>query len=299
MDGVLNVNKPPGPTSHDVVAAVRRATGIKRVGHAGTLDPMASGVLMLCLGKATRIVEYLMDSRKRYRATAVFGIETDSEDTTGDILRETDCSELTREAVEAVLAQFTGTILQTPPMASAVHHEGKRLYELARAGQTVERAPRSVEVYSLCLISFTVGERPSCILDIECSKGTYIRTLCADIGRAVDCGASMSALVRTGVGQFTIEDAVTLQEIELRAGEGTLSEVTISMDDALSDMPSVELSEDDSRRIANGLSVGMGSSVRETGFPVRIRTPECGLIAIGRLTYESGVVALKPEKVFV
>ena len=297
MDGILNINKPSGPTSHDIVARIRKATGIKRVGHAGTLDPLATGVLVVCLGNATRIVEYLMDWRKSYRANAVFGAETDTEDATGEVMRETDCSHLTREQLEAVLPRFTGEILQTPPMVSAVHHEGKRLYEIARAGKVVERAPRRIEISSLNLVDFVPGKRPSAILDVECSKGTYIRTLCADIGKALDCGGYMSALVRTAVGGFKVEDAVSLETIE----QGPLGDFLIPIDQALSDMREVNVTEDGGNRIANGMMLSIEalsrSELPQIGIPVRIKSPS-GLIAIGRLCLSQGRVMLKPDKVF-
>ena len=297
MDGILNVSKPSGPTSHDVVQRIRGAAHTKRVGHAGTLDPIATGVLIICLGNATRIVEYLMDWRKCYRATAVFGAETDTEDATGEIIREADCSHLTREALEAVLPRFVGEILQTPPMVSAVHHEGQRLYELARAGKVVERAPRPVEIYSLSLVDFTPGGRPSATLDVECSKGTYIRTLCADIGKTLDCGAYMSALTRTAVGRFKVEDSASLEAIE----QGPIEEFLISIDEALANMPEVHISEEDEHRIANGVMLPVEALSRaelpQIGNPVRIKSPS-GLVAIGRLCLVQGRVMLKPDKVF-
>lgn len=300
MDGILNINKPSGPTSHDIVARVRKATGTKRVGHAGTLDPIATGVLVVCLGNATRIVEYLMDWRKSYRATAVFGAETDTEDATGEVIKETDCSHLSREQVEGFIPRFTGEILQTPPMVSAVHHEGKRLYELARAGEVVERAPRRIEIYSLNLVDFVSGKQPSAVLDVECSKGTYIRTLCADIGKALDCGAYMSALTRTAVGRFKVEDAVSIETIE--QSPDRLPEILLPIDEALADTPEVHVSDEDAHRIANGVMLPVEALSREElpqiGIPVRIKSPS-GLIAIGRLCLAQGRVMLKPDKVFV
>ena len=297
MDGILDINKPSGPTSHDVVAAIRRATHIKRVGHAGTLDPIATGVLVICLGQATRIVEYLTASQKSYRATAVFGAETDTEDVTGEMMKQTDCSHLTQSDVEVVLPRFVGEILQTPPMVSAVHHEGQRLYELARAGKTVEREPRPVEIYSLDLIDFIPGSQPAAILDVECSKGTYIRTLCADIGKALDCGAYMSALTRTAVGRFTIEDSVSLETIE----EGRLEEFLIPIDEAISGMREVHVTEEGANRIINGVMLPVEAlskaELPQMGIPVRIKSPS-GLVAIGRLCLAQGRVMLKPDKVF-
>lgn len=305
MDGVLNVNKPSGPTSHDVVARIRRATRERRVGHAGTLDPAASGVLVVCLGNATRIVEYLMDWPKAYRASAVIGAETDTEDQTGCILRETDCSHVTREMAEAVLARFVGKTLQVPPMVSAVHHKGRRLYELARAGRVVERAPRPVEVYSLRLVDFSPGAKAAVVLDIECSRGTYVRTLCADIGRALDCGAYMSSLIRTAVGPFRLEDAVSIETVEEKAAAGRLGDIIHTIDEALGDMPSVSVSEDDVARITNGVPIPVerlprcNGELPPIGTTVRIHAPDGRLLAIGRLRrVANGEAVLRAEKVF-
>ncbi|MHB0913407.1 MAG: tRNA pseudouridine(55) synthase TruB [Armatimonadota bacterium] len=283
MDGILVVNKPAGPTSHDVVAKVRRVFHQKRVGHAGTLDPPASGVLVVCLGAATRLVEYLMELPKRYRAVAVFGVETESEDATGNVIREIDCSHITEGDLAAVLPRFTGEIEQVPPMVSAVHHEGKRLYELARAGKTVERTPRKVHIYSLTMSNFTPGEHPSVELDVECSKGTYIRTLCADIGQALGCGAHMSKLVRTAVGNFTLEDAVSLEDLE----GGNPERFLRPMDEAVSHLPVVRVGADEAERLANGVAVpGEGEGL--------VRVYADGFIAIGMVS--AGMI--RPEKVF-
>jgi len=300
MDGVLNVNKPCGPTSHDVVALIRRVARVKRVGHAGTLDPLATGVLIVCLGSATRIIEYLGDWRKKYRATAVLGIETDTEDATGQVTREADCSKVTREMIENVVPRFTGEIMQIPPMVSAVHHEGRRLYDLAREGKVVEREPRPVEVYSLDLVGFEPGKNASFTFDVECSSGTYVRTLCSDIGRALGCGAHMSALARTAVGRFRVEDAVSLEVIEQKAAEVALVELLHSMDEVLDDMPSVEVSRDDAERIANGvvLPAERLSLSQAPGAPLRVHDPDGRLIAIGILRQADYGLELKPEKVF-
>lgn len=300
MDQVLNVNKPSGPTSHDIVARIRRVTGVKRVGHAGTLDPLATGVLVVCLGKATRVIEYMSDWRKTYRAEAVLGAETDTEDASGRVVREGDCPHVTRADVEAVIPRFVGRITQVPPMVSALHHEGHRLYDLARAGKVVERAPRPVEVYSLNLVSFQPGDRPSFVLDVECSGGTYIRTLCADIGRALGCGAFMSSLVRTAVGPFHIEDAVTLEAIEEKAASGGLKEILHPIDEVLSDMPAITVSREDAARIVNGGVLPADGVPASIGVPTRVHDPEGRLLAIGVLRRaRDGGIELKPEKVLV
>ncbi|HUV03809.1 MAG TPA: tRNA pseudouridine(55) synthase TruB [Armatimonadota bacterium] len=305
MDGVLNVNKPAGPTSHDVVARIRRTVRPSRVGHAGALDPIATGVLLICLNNATRIVEYLMDWPKSYRAMAVLGVETDTEDAAGSILRESDCSHISREDVEAVLPPFIGEIMQIPPMVSAVHHKGRRLYELARAGEVVERAPRPVEIFSLRLSDFEPGPRAKALLEVDCSRGTYVRTLCADIGRALDCGAHMSSLVRTAVGRFRLEDAVSIEAVEEKAASERLSDILHPIDEVLADFISVGVSDADTRLVANGAPLASGRISLPDGEPpalgalLRIHGPDDRLLAIGRLcSLATGEVVLKPDKVF-
>ncbi|MFH1002837.1 MAG: tRNA pseudouridine(55) synthase TruB [Chloroflexota bacterium] len=211
MDGILNINKPPGLTSFDVVARLRRLTGERRVGHAGTLDPAASGVLPVCLGRATRIVEFLMDEAKAYRAEVVLGVVTDTYDATGRVVGRGDPAGITREEVAATLSAFCGVIAQTPPMYSAVKHQGQPLYRLARAGVTVARASRPVQVHRLELVAW---QPPVFTLEVECGRGTYIRSLAHDLGQRLGCGASLHSLVRRCCGSFDIDDAVSLPRFE-------------------------------------------------------------------------------------
>jgi tRNA pseudouridine55 synthase len=253
--GVVVVDKPQGVTSHDVVNRLRKIYGTKRVGHTGTLDPLATGVLVACLGNATRIVEYLTAARKAYVAGLVLGVTTDSEDATGEVLTQADAGRLTEEDVQAVLPQFAGSILQTPPMVSAVHHEGKRLYKLARQGVVVEREARPVEVYRLELSDFRPGERATATLDVECSTGTYIRTLCADIGAALGVGGMMESLRRTSVGAFTLDEALTLEQLKERKEAGSLQETVRPIAVALSGWPHMPLNEEGLSRVAHGQPV--------------------------------------------
>ncbi|MCS6862747.1 MAG: tRNA pseudouridine(55) synthase TruB, partial [Abditibacteriales bacterium] len=211
MTGVLNLLKPPGMTAHDVVDFVRGLLQTQRVGHAGTLDPGAAGVLLVCVGEATRIVEYLMEGTKGYRAEVTFGVTTTTEDAQGDVIAERSATTVTEEKLRATLERFVGDIEQVPPMVSAVQVGGKRLHALARRGETVERPKRRVRVDAIQLLKFTAGERAVALMDVTCSKGTYIRTLAADIGAALGCGAHLSFLVRTRVGQFRLEDSLTLE----------------------------------------------------------------------------------------
>lgn len=303
MDGVLNLNKPIGPTSHDMVARLRRITGEKRIGHTGTLDPGASGVMVICLGKATRIVEYLTEWKKRYRAEVVFGKDTDTEDASGTVTQVRECSNLILSDIERVLPAFIGDIMQIPPMMSAIHHKGKRLYELARAGEIVEREPRPVTIHSIELLDFQPGDDPRAILDVECSKGTYIRTLCSDIGKALGCGAHMGSLLRTSVGGFTLDSAVTLDDVECHASDGTIMDILVGINDAIDTMPAIIVSEDDASKIANGVKLDAGGLFDKATFqsdaPVRIIDAAGSLIAIGRFVSNDGCpMILKPDKVF-
>ncbi len=241
----MNIWKPSGITSHTAVNRVRRILNIKRVGHTGTLDPMAEGVLPVCVGKATRAADLIAGSKKGYRAKMRLGITTDTEDITGTIL--TSCTpEVTPEQIKAVSAGFVGDILQTPPMYSAVHHNGKRLYELARQGVTVERKQRQITIHSLS-VSDIIGDEMS--IDVICSKGTYIRTLCADIGQKLGCGATMTALTRTRSGIFTADTAVTLEDFEKDPEKHI-----IPVDRLFENYRRVELSDDDVKRVKTGLS---------------------------------------------
>jgi tRNA pseudouridine55 synthase len=253
--GVVVVHKPGGITSHDVVNRLRRIYGTRRVGHAGTLDPLATGVLVVCLGQATRIIEYLACARKEYVAGVVFGITTDTEDATGNVLAETDASALTEADVQAVLPRFRGAIRQTPPMVSAVHHEGRRLYELARQGVMVEREARPVEIFRLELAAFNAGRRAAAILRVECSTGTYVRTLAADIGAALGVGGTMKTLRRTRVGSFTLAEAHTLEDMDARREAGTLAATLRSIPDALAEWPRVVLNVAEVERIAHGQAI--------------------------------------------
>jgi tRNA pseudouridine55 synthase len=206
----LNINKPAGMTSHDVVNAVRRASGERRVGHAGTLDPMATGVLLVCLGSATRVTDYLMDGHKVYRADVRLGIATDTYDSQGQVTFQAPNLDVDRPAVEAALRRFRGPIRQVPPMYSAVKRDGRPLYELARRGVEVERQAREVEIYRL---EITAWQPPIVQLEVECSKGTYVRALAHDLGQALAVGAHLAGLVRLASGRFSLSTAEPLDVV--------------------------------------------------------------------------------------
>jgi tRNA pseudouridine55 synthase len=243
--GVVVVDKPRGPTSFDVVARVRRAFGERRVGHAGTLDPMATGVLPVCVGEACKLVPFLMADDKEYEAEALLGVATDTLDAMGRVVRERPAGHLRQEDVEAALDAFRGQILQRPPMYSAVRVGGRRLYEEARRGVEVERAERPVRIDALTLEGFQAeGERVTVRLRVRCGKGTYIRALACDLGEALGTGAHLTALRRTRVGRFMLADAVPLE----RVGQGRVLDAA----EALEGLPTVRLDARQARDVRDG-----------------------------------------------
>ncbi|MEW5899754.1 MAG: tRNA pseudouridine(55) synthase TruB, partial [Bacillota bacterium] len=279
LDGILIVHKPSGMTSHDVVDCLRRLTGVKKAGHTGTLDPGATGVLPVCLGRATRLIRYLPGD-KAYRAEVAFGIATATGDSFGEVIRTADASALTEEELLAALKHFQGPIEQVPPMTSAVRHQGKRLYELARQGLEVERKPRPVMIYDLRLVDVSgLGTgTPRAVIELSCSAGTYVRALCTDLGEKLGCGAHMSALVRTRAGPFTLENAFPLEEIAALHRRGGLSGVLVSPAEALAHLPAVQVKptavpavKSGNRLYPAGIS-GSGEEIDcwENGQPVRL-----------------------------
>ncbi len=311
VHGIVVIDKPGGMTSHDVVGIARKLFRTKRVGHTGTLDPDATGVMVLCLGNATRIAEYLSAARKHYTAQFVFGIETDSQDASGQVLAEQDAAHLTEADVRAVLPRFRGTIQQVPPMVSALHHEGQRLYDLARQGITVERAARTIHIDALELMAFESGTHPVAQLEITCSTGTYIRSLASDIGAVLGVGGMMQTLRRAWVGErldepnrpFTLEKAHTLDELRERAQAGTLHKVVLPLSTALADWPQARLNNEQTARIRRGQTVSIADVAetqrgnwppRELTAPIALLDDSGDVIAIARLEMEQ----LHPYKVF-
>lgn len=248
MNGIIIVDKPEGWTSQDVCAKLRGVLREKRVGHSGTLDPMATGVLPVFVGRATRAVEFAENDRKRYIARLRLGLVTDTQDVTGSVL-ESKSVDLTPEDILAVLPEFTGEIRQVPPMYSAVKTGGRRLYEIARKGGVVERPARTVTVYSLELLGAEGGDF---VLDVTCSKGTYIRTLCHDIGARLGCGGCMSYLRRVRAGEFDISDAAPLSEIVSAGERGALEGILLPVDSLFSDRPPVVIDEKSEKKCRCG-----------------------------------------------
>lgn len=249
MDGILNINKPGGRTSFSIVAMVKRLTGERRVGHAGTLDPAATGVLPVCLGQGTRIIEFLVDTTKAYRAEVELGVATDTYDASGDVTYEGDPSGISREQLEAALSAFCGSIQQIPPMYSAVKHHGKPLYELARAGIEVDRKSRQVKIYHLEVIDW---QPPVATVEVVCSKGTYIRSLAHDLGQDLGCGANLKSLIRLRCGIFDIKDAVSVPQLEDAFRYGYWQHFVYPLDIVLSHMTAMVVGGDTSQAIKNG-----------------------------------------------
>ncbi|MDA8233960.1 MAG: tRNA pseudouridine(55) synthase TruB [Clostridia bacterium] len=254
MDGIINVHKPPGMTSHDVVSFIRRTFRQKRVGHTGTLDPGVAGVLPICLGKATRVAQFLTDQDKAYRGELTLGFTTDTLDGFGQFTGEKDASRLTEDEIRQALVGFIGEIEQIPPMVSAVRHQGKKLYELARAGVEVERRPRKVTIHSLEILEIEglSTAHPKVSFDVVCSKGTYIRTLCDDIGARLGVGGYMSHLVRTRSGPFTLATAHPLEIIEEAVQTGNYQQVVLAIESGLTHLLSVKVWDSAVKAVSHG-----------------------------------------------
>lgn len=285
IHGFLNIDKPADMTSHDVVARVRRLAGQNRVGHGGTLDPAATGVLPIALGEATRLVEYLVEGRKGYRAEIRLGVTTTTEDAEGEIIEERPVPALSPDDLTRAAQPFIGTIQQVPPMYSAIQIAGQRMYDLARQGQTIELEPRTVEIDRIEVLAW---QPPIVTLDVLCGKGTYIRSLARDLGAALGCGAHLAALGRTQVGPLSIDSAVPLAT--LQDDPSLLAQHLLTPDMAVADWPRADVDEATVRRIRNGLAVRLWVS----GEFARAHGPDGNLVAL--LRFDSGL--WQPFKVF-
>jgi len=292
ISGVLNVDKPSGWTSHDVVARMRGIAQQRRVGHAGTLDPMATGVLVVCLGQATRLSEYLVQGNKRYRATVRFGLTTDTWDTEGQTIETRPLGDLREQDLVALLPRLTGEIEQTPPMYSAIKVNGQPLHRLARKGITVEREPRRVEVQALIPISW---ESPDLILDVECSKGTYVRSLAHDLGILAGCGATLAALRRTAVGPFSASQATPLGQLWEERENDVWQRHLTPLYEALAEWPRVTVGAETLEELRFG---------RPAPLPIRERPDIVAVFDSDRLlaaivTPQSESELWQPSKVFI
>jgi tRNA pseudouridine55 synthase len=293
--GVLNVDKPPGLTSHDVVDAIRRMAGQRRVGHAGTLDPMASGVLLICLGQATRIAEYLMASRKRYRATIVLGASTDTYDAEGEITDTGGDTGFSVDEISSALTHFVGRIEQVPPMYSALKRDGQPLYKLARQGKVVEREPRPVEIEQIELLDWTP---PSLVVELVCSPGTYIRSLAHDLGQHLGSGAYLAALVRLSSGHFALEGAVSLERLEEAFRHDQEHRYLLPLDEALLDWPAIIVGQNEARQVLHGQSIPADrlATGQDGRAMCRAYGPNGDFLAI--MDYHAPSGQWRPKKVF-
>ena len=294
--GYLNINKDRGWTSTDVVRKLKGVTRSKKIGHGGTLDPIATGVLPICIGPATRFAETVLLGTKSYRVNMVLGSSTDTYDSTGEITAAVKSFEVTRPQIIEILEGFKGDFLQTPPMYSALHHKGKRLYEFARAGIEVERPPRSVKVLSLKLVEFEGAEL---VLDVECSHRFYARTLAHDIGEKLGTHAHMSGLTRTHAGPFKLEDTVSIEDVIEIADSGDWRDLLMPIDTTLQHYGSVNLDTSLVEMVRHGRSLPISTfgedGVRMPGERIRAYTPTGELLAI--LIFEPDRLRWRPEKV--
>lgn len=283
LDGFLNLLKPPGMTSHDVVAWARSRLAIARIGHLGTLDPAAAGVLPLSLGKATRLFDYASGPDKAYRAEIVFGLRTDTLDAEGAVLARGDASGLTEDALRALLPQFTGEIEQLTPAFSAVSVGGRRLYESARAGTQVVGRPRRVTIKQLDLVDFAPGSRAHALTDIVCTSGTYVRALADDLGRAAGCGACLGFLVRTRAGRFELAASHTLEEVSERFGSGAADDLILPPDWPLVALPELVLTASEALAFVGGKRV---PAAAEPARGVRAYGPGALFLGLGEIASE-------------
>ena len=298
FDGVLVLDKPSGWTSHDVVAKVRRLLGIRKIGHTGTLDPSATGVLVLCVGKATRIAEYIVNSVKSYRGTLRLGITTDTQDADGAVLTRYEGRLPDEPEVRAVMSGFIGVRRQVPPMYSAVKVNGEPLYKSARAGETVVRATRECVIHAIEI--FTVsraprtggGESVDVVFDVTCSKGTYVRTLCADMGEALGVGGHLAALQRRSVGRFLIEEAVSLEELARLVEHDAVGGRVFPLEAVLADLPAFTIDATSAKGVRHGMSVPSAHVLKtegawKAGARVRLHGPDGMLVAVGIVPWGS------------
>jgi len=304
LSGFLNTLKPPGMTSHDMVEFVRKLSGQRRVGHTGTLDPAAAGVLPLCLGPSTKLAEYVMEGEKEYRAEVILGIETDSGDLEGEVVAEREVTEGVLGRLPEVLREFVGEIEQEPPPKSAIKVGGRRLYELARSGEEVPIRKRRVVVHEIKLLSARVeGGKARVMLDIRCGKGMYVRALARDIGRRLGVGGCQAFLVRRRVGPFRLEEALTIEEMKQAARDGGLDKLLLPPDVAVQHLPRALLSEQAVYMVIHGNDVNLrlleAEGVLSVGERVRLYSRDETLVAIGLIKRRVGGLVCHPEKVLV
>lgn len=295
MDGVINFFKPRGMTSHDAVYFFRRLLKIKKIGHTGTLDPNATGVLPICIGKATRISEYLLDLDKEYIGELTLGIGTDTQDSDGLVVKKSS-KIVTDDEIKDVFSRFEGDILQVPPMYSALKVDGKKLYDLAREGKTIERKARPATIKNITIMD--IHNSKEIIFKAKCSRGTYIRTLCEDIGNSLGSYGYMSYLLRSGVGSFSIENAYGMETLK-EMDKDKLLEILVPMDEAISHIEKILVPDDFYSRLVNGALIPVGKDYIDSHNKVfRIYCQE-KFIGIGKIVVKDDIYYLKMDKVLL
>ena len=295
-DGIINIYKEKGFTSHDVVAKLRGILRMKKIGHTGTLDPDAEGVLPVCVGKATKLCELLLEKSKTYQATFILGLTTDTQDISGNVLKESDVN-VTREDIEKAIMSFVGGYDQIPPMYSALKVNGKKLYELAREGKEVERKPRRVDLDNIDILDIS-DDLKHIMIKVDCSKGTYIRTLCHDIGEKLGCGACMESLLRTKVDKYAIDNALRLNEVEDLVKEDKLGQHIVAIEDILKGYPKVNVVENADKLLYNGNKLNFKSVVpRNVKESVRVYDSKDNFVAL--YEYDNKYNEYKPIKMFL
>ena len=292
IDGILNIDKPYGITSMDVVRRVKRASRQRRVGHAGTLDPIATGVIPVCIGQATRMMEDLINGGKAYRGQVELGVSTATYDALGEVTARADAMGIGRADVAAAAARFAGEILQVPPMYSALKRDGKRLYDLARAGVEVEREARQVVAHEVVLEDWTP---PIATIRVSCGRGFYMRSLAHDLGQALGCGGSLKSLTRLQCGAFGIEDAVSLEEAEDRFAAGDWRAITHAPDVALQSLPALVVGKHSEELLRNGRAIEGGPAAQQDA---RARAYSADGRFLASVKYDAGLRMWKPERVF-
>lgn len=293
MYGFLNLNKSAGLTSHDCVARVRRILRLKRVGHAGTLDPAATGVLPIALGKATRLLQFL-PPQKAYQARIRFGVTTTTDDLEGEILTTQSIPDLQLQQIQEILPQFKGKIQQIPPLYSAIHVQGKRLYDLARKGENIEVPSRTVEIFDLKILNWYPGEFPELEIAITCGSGTYIRSIARDLGVILNCGGTLANLIRTESSGFSLENSLTLETLETQVQQQTFFALSPTL--ALNHLTIITLTDESAKRWCQGQSIAVDSEALKP-HPVSVYAPENQLLGIGKFIATSDQVLLAPQVV--
>lgn len=297
MNGILNILKPPDMTSFDIVARVRGLLRMKKAGHTGTLDPMAVGVLPVCLGSATKAIEFMMENDKLYRAELSLGISTDTQDATGEVLIESEVA-CSNEEITAAIKSFEGKSEQLPPMYSAVKINGRKLYEMAREGLTVDRTARKIEIFSTDIIDIKKDFKVRILFDVHCSKGTYIRTLCADIGEKLGCGGHMSFLIRKRAGAFDLTTAVTLEELKQAVDEGAVAALLTSTEKVFDGYDSINLDEAQENKLRNGMPVELKNSDGIDAGLFKVYNGSGIFFALGEIARLDSRLILKSRKFF-